>query len=129
MSTVLERMLAVTDKVDDIAVSALIAEKLIFYNTTSRYRFAINHDIRPPKCTACPLDYDWSLGKTVGIGTSSKARAIKWLTDAAVRGYEIDTVDGQRKSTGSRTESIKRVRERARYHQQPKDDTDDDIPF
>lgn len=130
MSTILERMLAVTDKTDDIAISAMIAEKLIFYNTKPEYRFAINHNVRPPECKACPLDYDWAVGKSVGIETPSKARAIKWLTNAALLGYDIDTVDAKRKSTSARIESIKLVRERARRHQQPKSQhDDDDIPF
>lgn len=125
-----EKLLTVTDAFADRQVALMIADKLISYSKTEVYRFRINHDIRPPKCLPCPVVYDWASKDYVGIELSkNKMYARQWLTDAALHGYKIEEVDAKRKPTGGRAESIDIVRKRAEYHQRPKPENDDDIPF
>lgn len=125
-----DKLLAVTPADNALTVARLIADKLIYFNRTDEYRFRANHDISPPKCLPCPMGpYDWSIRGYVGLETPSRARAKQWLTDAAYAGYTIEEVDRHRKPTGNVPESIERVRSRAAWHQRPKGDPDDDIPF
>jgi hypothetical protein len=128
-STPAEKLLEVTPEATALGVAKLIADKLIFYSRTEWYRFRINHDIGPPKHLACPVPYDWTTKGYVGIDSTNKAHVRKWLTDAAIAGYEIEEVDIKHKPTERRTESIEYVRKRAAFHQRPKVDHDDDIPF
>lgn len=126
-----DRLFSVTASTTDAEVAALIADKLIFYARSEWYRYRINHDIRPPKCLACPVSYDWSVKDHVGIETTNKAHARKWLTDAALAGYRIEETDAKRKPLlGEWIESIDTARRRAEMFQRPKPEfDDDDIPF
>lgn len=132
MVTPKDRLFGVTPAQSDQTVATLIADKLIFYARTEWYRYQINHDIRPPKCLACPLTYDWASKDKVGIATTNKAHARKWLTDAALLGYRIEEVDANHKPLlGEWIESIETARMRAERFQRPKLEfsDDDDIPF
>ncbi len=105
-------------------VSEMIAAAML---ETDRqpYWFSINHDIRPPKCLACPLHYDWALKDRVGIKTLNRERAHKWIANAAFRGYQVNREGGR-----PLTLSLEIARRRAEYHQRPKPEIDDDdIPF
>lgn len=88
------------------------------------YWFSINHNPGPPKCLACPVDYDWVLKGRVGIKTPNRRRAHAWIMRAALHGYEIAREGGK-----PLTFSLAIVRRRAHYHQTPKLENDDDIPF
>lgn len=123
-----EKLLDVTPGYAARHVALMISDKLIENAKTEMFRFRINHDVRPPKCLACPINYDWVLKDHVGIETKNKLRARVWLTNAALKGYIIDEVDHKHQPTGGRSESIDIVRKRAEYHQRSKTD-DDDIPF
>ncbi len=124
-----QKLLGVTDAYSDRQVALMIASRAVEFGTP--YRFAINHDIRPPGNLACPLShYDWSLRDTVGIDTMSTPIAFRWLTSAALKGYTISLVDKRHHDTvPGFSSSIAIVRRRAQNHQRPKDDSDDDIPF
>lgn len=124
-----EKLLTITDEISDREAAALIATKIVFYAKTEVYRYSINHDIRPPTCMPCPVPYDWTVKNRVGVEFNSRHLAERWLTLALIHGYEVEEVDGHRKPTGSRTESVKRARERADYARRPKLEIDDDIPF
>ncbi len=129
MSTLAERLLEVTPAMSDRDVAGLIADKMIFYCKTEAFRYQINHDVRPPKCAPCPVEYGWIVKDKVGIEIRNKNIAKGWLTSALLHGYKVESVDGHRKPTSQRTESIELVRNRAEYHQRSKVDSDDDIPF
>lgn len=123
-----ELLLTVTPAHGDRRVAMMTADKIVFYSDAP-YRFQIDHDIRPPHCKPCPVEYGWSVKDKVGIQIKNSALARKWLTDALLHGYKVEEVDGHRKPTNRRTESIEIVRRRAEIHQQPKQETEDDIPF
>jgi hypothetical protein len=130
MKTPKEKLLTVTSADDDLQVAKLIADKLIVGARSEWYRYQINHDTRPPKCLACPVVYDWAVKDRVGIATTNKAHARKWLTDVALAGYRIEEVDANRKPLlGEWIESIDTARKRAELFRRPKVDDDDDIPF
>lgn len=114
------KLLDITRATSDRQVAMILAEAMLERDRVP-YWFSINHDIRPPKCLACPLDYDWSLKGRVGIKTLARTRALKWITDAALAGYEISREGGR-----PLTSSLVIARRRAEYHQTP---DDDDIPF
>lgn len=126
-----EALLAIKPDTTDDIIAMMIAESLIFYNRTAEFRYRINHDVRPPKCLACPLDYDWAQKGHVGIETISSVRARKWLTSAALHDYTIQECDAKRQPLlGDWMHSIEIARMRAERHQRPKPEIDDDdIPF
>lgn len=126
-----EKLLTVTPADDDDRkVATLIADKMLFYaKNTDVYRYQINHDIRPPKCVPCPVEYGWSVKDKVGFEIRNKIIAHRWLTAALLYGYKVEEVDGHRKPTSMRTESIDLVLKRAEFHQRSQLEDDDDIPF
>lgn len=135
-----QALLEVNLSTSNIMIASRIAAALL-ENDRQPYCFAINHDIRPPKCLACPLDYDWSLKDHVGIETQDRRKAEHWIEQAALKGYVISTAGVSGHNTAVRchqpyglTYSIRKARERAEWHQsdlerKAKGDPDDDIPF
>lgn len=125
-----QRLLDVRPGHPDRHVAMLIADRCIEAGERP-YRFAINHDIRPPKNAACPLShYDWTKKDAVGIDTRDILIARRWLTSAALKGYTITWVDeNYRDKVPGLSTSIAIVRRRASYHQLPRNNDDDDIPF
>ena len=57
------------------------------------FRLSINHNVGPPRHVACPLNYDWRHGKTVGIDTCSRPAARDWIGGALTRGYLVERLD------------------------------------
>jgi hypothetical protein len=119
-----QRLLAITPEISERQVATLIAEYMV---ETERlpYWFSINHDVRPPKCLACPIGYDWASKARVGIKTSDKRKAWGWIKDAVMLGYEVR----REGDTFALTSSIAIARRRAETHQRPPLSGDDDIPF
>ena len=115
VGTLIERLLPTAT---DEQVARLVAMYLLEADRQP-YWFSIDHDIRPPKMAACPVDFDWAKKDRVGIKTDSKARATEWIKNAALTGYTV-----QRDNGDPLTMSIKRARQRASFAQ-----SDDDIPF
>jgi hypothetical protein len=123
-----QKLLDVTPAFADRQVAMMIADRALEYGQP--YRFAINHDTRPPKNLACPMEYDWALKDSVGIDTTDMPLARRWLTKALIRGYTISRVDERHHDmVPGFSSSLAIVRRRAESHQRPKLDTDDDIPF
>ena len=122
-----QRLLEITDVFDDRQVAMMLADKCLAL-TYKPFRFTINHDIRPPKNMACPLHFDWARKAHVGVETSDKEAARRWLTRAMRLGYTTQQTDANRKHVGF-THSIAIARRRAMLHQAPKVDNDEDIPF
>lgn len=130
MRTLAERLLEVTSATPDRTVALMIAEYMLAM-TDVPFRFSINHDIRPPKCASCPVDYTWTKKDACGIEWKHSIATKKWLTDALLCGYTVSQMDRHRKPAG-RSSSLAIVRRRAEYHQAPKvpnDSDGDDIPF
>lgn len=117
------RLLTITADNSDRNVANMIAAAML---ETDRqpYWFSINHDVRPPKCLACPVHYDWNLKDRVGIKTLVRERAFDWIASAAMHGYQINREGGK-----PLTSSIAIARRRAEMAQRPKLENDDDIPF
>jgi hypothetical protein len=118
----------------DRQVALMLADKCIAL-TDAPYRFAINHDIRPPKNQACPLEYGWTRKDRVGIEWKMKHETRKWLTNAFLLGYTVYQMNIARESIGF-PHSIAIARRRAENHQAAEArratgyvDNDDDIPF
>lgn len=126
MKSVAQRLLDIKPDASDREVAMLIAEYMLEADRVP-YRFAINHDVRPPKNLACPLAYDWTRRDVVGIDTSNKELARKWLTNAVLRGYTVSQY--VKFDPVGRSSSLQRARGRAALHQMPKGDDADDIPF
>ena len=122
-----QQLLDITDAFDDRQVAVMLAEKCLGL-TYKPFRFTINHDIRPPKNLACPLHFDWSRKDRVGIETNDKEMARVWLTRAVRLGYTTQQADASRNHVGFQ-HSIAIARQRARNHQRPKVDNDDDILY
>lgn len=122
-----ERLLEVTPEVSTRRVAMIIADRCIEISD-SPYRFAINHDIRPPKNLSCELNFDWTRKDRVGIDTTDVNTARRWLTHAAMLNYTLYRVDAQHSETDFSI-SIEKVRRRAEFHQLPKGSNDADIPF
>lgn len=127
MLTASQKLLEIRPTAPDREVAALLADKCIEL-TDVPYRFAINHDIRPPKNLYCPLRYDWTRKDRVGIEWKLKIPTWTWLTKAFLLGYTVYQMDANRQPVNF-PHSIAIARRRAAQHQRPKDDTDDDIPF
>jgi hypothetical protein len=123
-SSVRSQLLNVNLNASDRTIAMLIAEMMLESDALP-YKFSINHDIRPPACKACALHYDWALKDTVGITTTDKLVARRWITHACLLGYRVTQENGQNPLSSS----IEIARQRAARHQAPKDETDDDIPF
>lgn len=121
------RLLEITSADDDLTVGRMIADAAMERERLP-YRFSIDHDIRPPKNLACPLDYHWALKDKVGIHNGDRQWVRLWLIDAAMRGYVISEVDAKHHPCGL-SWSIASARQRAEYHQRPKGADDDYIPF
>jgi hypothetical protein len=127
------RLLMVADAHDDATVAAWIAEAALEADRLP-YAFSIDHNVGAPKYEACPLTYDFKFARTVGINTSNRLLAKTWIIQAVKLGYTV-TRAGHRTPGIKDNEpygfaySIKRVRERATYHQTPRVENDDDIPF
>src|SRR6266704_2725346 len=82
------KLLEIRPETTDRQIALMIAAALL-ESERQPYCFAINHDIRPPKHKACPLDYDWALKDHVGIETQDRRKAERWLARAALKGYTI----------------------------------------
>lgn len=125
-----QKLLEITDAFADRQVAMMIANRAMEISDAP-YRFAINHDIRPPGNKPCPLShYDWTKRDAVGIDTKNSQIAFRWLTSALLAGYTISRVDTTYKdAVPGFSSSIAIVRRRAQYHQAPRADNDDDIPF
>jgi hypothetical protein len=128
--SIAQKLLAVTPEFVDRQVAMMIADRCMELGDKP-YRFAIDHDIRPPGLKACPLShYDWTKKDTVGIDTLDSATARRWLTSAALWGYTITRVDATYNDmVPGFSSSIAIVRRRAESHQRPRIDNGDDIPF
>ncbi len=122
-----EQLLEITDATSVREIAVLVAEAML---ETDRqpYAFCINHNVGKPDYKACPLEYDWHRGALVGIDTMNRTRALSWIGHAISRGYIVSTVDRKHKPDGS-SMSLDKARSRAAYHQRPKVENDDDIPF
>ena len=57
------------------------------------FRILIDHNVGPPKNVACPLEYDWRHGKTVGISTCDRPGAVRWIGRALMKGYSVERLD------------------------------------
>jgi hypothetical protein len=119
----LAKLLEIQPHFPDRQVALMIAAAML-ESDRQPYWFSINHDIRPPKCLACPVQYDWAIKDRVGIKTLARTRAEHWIAEAALRGYTVSREGGKPLAC-----SIAIARRRAEYHQQPKLENDDDIPF
>ena len=125
MSINIKKLLEIKPETSDRRIASMIAEYMLETDRTP-YVFAINHNVRPPKCLACPVHYDWAIKDRVGINTTDKEKARRWLIHAAMLGYIVDRYDDQTALTCS----IAIARRRAEIHQRPKPKLDDDdIPF
>jgi hypothetical protein len=136
-----QALLEIKSHTPDQAVAGLIVNALL-ESDRQPYCFAINHDVRPPKCLACPLEYDWSLKDHVGIETPDRRKAEHWITQAVLKGYTVSmagvsgrNVASPRHQPYGATMSIPWARKRAKWHQSDLarkasgEDLDDDIPF
>lgn len=133
-----QKLLDIQSHASGQVVAIFIAEALL-ESDRQPYCFAINHDIRPPKCLACPLDYDWSLKDHVGIETQDRRKAEHWITQAAMKGYTVSmagvsghNVPSPRHQPYGTAISIASARRRAEWHQrtpEQKKADDDSIPF
>src|ERR1700757_4941011 len=99
----------------DADVAKLVARYMLESDRVP-YWFSIDHDIGPPKYAACPVDFDWSAKKRVGIKTNNRARAEKWIAAAVLAGYTVSRETERQKDL---TCSIAIARRRAFYAQQP----------
>jgi hypothetical protein len=88
------------------------------------YWFSINHDIRPPGMKRCPIGFDYAKKDRVGIKTRVRHIAEKWLTDAALAGYDISS-EGPGHILTMNIARARRLAERA----QAPPLTDEEIPF
>ena len=127
MASASQRLLEMEPGRPDRAVAMMLADKCIAL-TVSPFRFAINHDIRPPKNLACPLGYTWTRKDKCGIELKSTHLMRQWLTKAFLCGYTVYLINDRRESIGP-PHSIEIARRRAENHQRPKLENDDDIPF
>lgn len=118
------RVRRLIDRLTPQATDDQVAKLVVLYLLEADrqpYWFSIDHDIRPPKMLACPVDFDWAKKDRVGIKTSIKTRAGAWIKRAALAGYSVTRDNGE-----PLTMSIKRARQQAYYAQMP---DDEDIPF
>jgi hypothetical protein len=129
-----QQVLAITPAYSDRRVAELLAAKCLEL-TERPFRFAINHDIRPPKNLACPLHFDWAKKDRVGVEMLDKERMRKWLVSAALKGYTIQYVGADKEMLGF-PHSMAIARRRAENHQAAEArkasgyvDNGDDIPF
>lgn len=126
------RLLEIKDE-SDSEVARLIAEAAL-ESDKQPYCFSINHNVGAPDFKGCPLVYDFRWGKTVGINTMDRKRAYLWIVSALNRGYTVTRAGHKTQGIKDREPygfayDISHVRLRAFYHQQPKPENDDDIPF
>jgi len=122
-------LLEIGPAVPDITVAKLLTDKCMSL-TDRPYRFMIDHDIGGPGYLACPLAFDWSKKKHVGIELMNPHLISRWLTKAFLSGYTVCQVDVTRKPIGF-PHSIAIARRRAALYQTLKLplENDDDIPF
>lgn len=128
----LQKLLKITAATPDREVAILIAEYAISM-TDVPYRFAINHDVRPPKLAACSVEYTWTRKDRCGVDWTHRTLVKKWLTQALLCGYTVYLMTADHKEGGFAS-SIAAARKRAQYHQQAEarravGEDDDDIPF
>lgn len=122
-----EQLLALTPDATDIRVADLLSHQMLELSVEP-YEFAINHDIRPPKMLACPLEYDWSRRDRVGVRGKTRLEAQRWLVKALLLGYTA-YYTGLDKRLEKRF-SIQLARGRAAMAQLSQGlSDDDDIPF
>jgi len=122
MSINTQNLLDISPDASDRKIANLIAEYMLETDRTP-YVFSINHSVRPPLCLPCPVPYDWTIKDRVGINSTDKERARRWIIQAAMLGYSVER-------TGDKTAltmSIAIARRRAKYHQMSSND--DIIPF
>lgn len=127
MKTPAQQLLEMPPTANDRFVALLLADKCIAL-TDAPFRFTINHDIRPPKNMACPIEYDWTRKDRCGIEWKSKLPVRQWLTKAFMLGYTVQQTNARREGVGF-THSIAIARRRAENHQRPPLENEDDIPF
>jgi hypothetical protein len=125
MSQASDRLLKIDDSISSAEIATMIADYLLESDRLP-YAFSIDHNVGPPHYRACPLRYDWKLGKTVGIETENSHVARQWLVEAAMNGFIVSRVDRKHKPDGP-SNSIERARSRANTRRFKFDD--DDIPF
>jgi hypothetical protein len=109
-----DRLSALSPSVPD----AEVAEALAVYCVASaellgtrQIHLQIFHDVgRRSKQGPCPLAFDWSYKNVVGISTDDRDRALRWATEAALKGYGISFLLG-RKGAGFSRGSIRSWRE------------------
>jgi hypothetical protein len=127
VKTTAQKLLEITPSVSDRQVAMMLADKCIEL-TDAPFRFAINHDIRPPKNLACPLEYGWTRKDRCGVEWKNRAEIRQWLTKAFLLGYTVQQTNERREGIGY-THSIAIIRRRAENHQRPINYDSDDIPF
>jgi hypothetical protein len=121
-------LLDIKPETPDREIAPMIADQMLAL-TDAPFRFAINHDIRPPKLAACPVEYMWTRRDRCGIEWTQRYTTKKWLTDALLHGYTVYLMGLDRKQERYMM-SISQARRRAEYFHRPKPEaSDDDIPF
>lgn len=137
MKSYTQQLREIAPDISDESLAALIGKAMTESELTP-YCFVINHNVGAPKYAACPVRYDFKFKTFVGILTSDKRIAEKWIADAIKLGYEVHRAGNGTTLAPARLHnpydalsSLPRVRELAKRHQQPKElsDNDDDIPF
>ena len=123
MKSLAQLLLEIEPDASDRKIATLIGDRMT-ENERVPYIFSIQHDIRPPKNLRCPVRYDWALKDRVGIHTTDKPTARRWITEACLHGFSV-TSDG----VYPLTFSIAIARRRAEFHQHPPVYDDGDIPF
>lgn len=129
MSQASERLLLIDDSYHSAKVASMIADHLL-ESDRQPYIFSINHYAGPPRNAACPLVYDWSYKRSVGITRAHKPGARTWIVAALMRGYTVQRCDKDHRPDGP-SGNIERARWSAQNYQsyiKGKSD-DDDIPF
>lgn len=131
------QLLEIKPDMPDYKVAALIAGAMLETDRVP-YMFSIDHNIGAPKFEACPLHYDFTYGKTVGIETMKRYEAREWIIRALLMGYNVTAAASDRKrkfgvahrAPYGVAHSIKRARSRADFHAKlANGELDDDIPF
>ncbi|MDO8874481.1 MAG: hypothetical protein Q8M24_15575 [Pseudolabrys sp.] len=88
----------ITSADSDEEVANLIADwYLLQTRDWPRFHLSIHHDVRTRArgfaCYGfgipCPLFYEWTRKNIVGISTSDRARARKWIVEAMCAGYAV----------------------------------------
>lgn len=118
----------------DQTIAEHIADCLLAYPFTRKFRLSIFHDVRPSskrrrtyglsdpnaRRDPCPVTYDWQHKNLVGIDTDDRERARQWIIEAQMLGYSVSqcwhSKGGAGSGKGTIAEWRKRQKERAERH-------------